>query len=241
MIGTAASAGIGADAARRLVPVDAGQLDVHQDQIGLLALGRRDPFEPVDRLDQLVAGALQQVADDLAVVLGVLDDEDALRHAAPINTGAGSRPLAPAASSMISSTRTGSTTRNVAPLPRAESTEIVPPCISTMRFEIARPSPVPPFLRVFELSTCWNSLEDPAVVLGGDAGAGVAHSQHEIAVLGRRPDRDLAFIGEFDRVADEVEQHLRQPARVAMPGRQARRDLGGECRAPCCAPCPRSR
>src|SRR5262249_1502633 len=104
--------------------------------------GRRDAFEPVHRLKQFVAGTRQQVAHDLPVVLGVFDDKDALRHAAPIN------------SSGASSTRTGSVTRKVAPRPSSEATEIVPPCISTMRLEIAKPKPVPPFLRVFELSTC---------------------------------------------------------------------------------------
>ena len=65
-------------------------------------------------------------------------------------------------------------------------------------------------------------LEDLAVVRGGDAGAGIAHRQHGIAVLGGRPDRDLACIGELDRVADEVEQHLRRrrasPRPVGRPG-----------------------
>src|SRR5271167_5110828 len=108
----------------------------------MVALRHRHPFRTVRRLDQLVADARQQVADDLAVVLGVLDDEDALAHSA---------------ASIISSTWTGNTTRKVEPSPSTDSTEIVPPCISTMRLEIARPSPVPPFWRVFELSICWNS------------------------------------------------------------------------------------
>jgi hypothetical protein len=34
---------------------------------------------------------------------------------------------------------------------------IFPPCISMMRFEITSPKPVPPFLRMIELSACWNS------------------------------------------------------------------------------------
>jgi len=36
------------------------------------------------------------------------------------------------------------------------------------------------------------------------------------------------LVGEFDRVADQVEQHLGEPPFVAAPPRQARRDLGGE-------------
>jgi hypothetical protein len=42
------------------------------------------------------------------------------------------------------------------------------------------------------------------VVLGGDAGAGVAHRQHETAILGGGPDRDLAGIGELDGVASQI-------------------------------------
>src|SRR5260221_114059 len=118
------------------------QSTVNRDQVGVYALRQRLPFGAVHRLDQLVIEAGQEVADDLAVVLGVLDDEDALLHQA---------------ASITSSTWTGSTTRNVDPWPSTESTEIVPPCISTIRFEIARPNPVPPFLRVLELSICWNS------------------------------------------------------------------------------------
>src|SRR5438477_3661 len=63
----------------------------------------RHPFGAVHRLDQLVIEAGQQVADDLAVVLGILDDQDPLLHAA----------------SIISSTWTGSTTRKVEPWPNA--------------------------------------------------------------------------------------------------------------------------
>jgi hypothetical protein len=52
------------------------------------------------------------------------------------------------------STVTGSVNRKVEPWPGADSTQIFPPCISMMRLEIASPSPVPPFLRVTELSAC---------------------------------------------------------------------------------------
>ena len=47
-------------------------------------------------------------------------------------------------------------------------------------------------------------------------------------VLGHRADCDLAFVGEFDRIANQVKQDLRQPPRIAMPGRQPRRDIGAE-------------
>src|SRR5262249_11514461 len=132
--------GVGLDAARRLVAVEDRQLDVHQDEVGLVLLRHGDALLAVDRLDQLVADAGQQVAHDLPVVLGVLDDKDAF-HAASF-----------AATALI-----GTTMVKVDPAPGADSTVIVPPCSATMRREIASPSPVPPFWRVFELSTCWNS------------------------------------------------------------------------------------
>ena len=55
------------------------------------------------------------------------------------------------------STTTGSVNENVEPRPGCNSTQILPPCISMMRFDMASPKPVPPFLRVMALSACWNS------------------------------------------------------------------------------------
>src|SRR5690606_31251902 len=55
------------------------------------------------------------------------------------------------------STFTGTVNEKVEPSPRWESTQMRPPCISTIRLEIDRPSPVPPFFLVAELSACWNS------------------------------------------------------------------------------------
>src|SRR5262249_3828726 len=123
----------GADPAGRLVAVDLRQLYVHEDQIWPFLLRHRHACSAVPAFDPLVADSRQQVANDLAVVFGVLDDQDALAHSA---------------ASIISSTWTGRTTRKVEPWPSTDSTAIVPPCISTMRLEIARPSPVPPLLRV---------------------------------------------------------------------------------------------
>jgi hypothetical protein len=53
-----------------------------------------------------------------------------------------------------SCTRTGSVTKKVDPCPTCDSIRIRPPCISMMRFDMASPSPVPSFLRVFGLSAC---------------------------------------------------------------------------------------
>jgi len=75
-------------------------------------LGRHgDPLGAVVSLDQRVAGHAQQVAQDLAVVLGVLDDKDFLAHAA----------------SFIGVTLIGIVTLNVEPLPASDSTAMRPP------------------------------------------------------------------------------------------------------------------
>ena len=47
--------------------------------------------------------------------------------------------------------------RTPSPCRAPNSTQSLPPCISTMRREIDRPRPVPPFFLVAELSACWNS------------------------------------------------------------------------------------
>src|ERR1700675_5016749 len=52
------------------------------------------------------------------------------------------------------STVTGSVKENIDPWPTCDSTQILPPCSSIIRLDIASPSPVPPFLRVIELSAC---------------------------------------------------------------------------------------
>ena len=98
-------------------------------------------------------------SDPLAPAARPAGDRVAARRGRPAVTPrrpAGSYPLADAGLACCS-TSTGSETKNVDPCPSRESTQMRPPCSSMIRFEIARPSPVPPFLRVIELSACWNS------------------------------------------------------------------------------------
>src|SRR5262245_33994700 len=54
------------------------------------------------------------------------------------------------------SARVGSSMLNVDPLPGVDTTQIRPPCISTICLAMASPSPVPPLALVRELSTWWN-------------------------------------------------------------------------------------
>ena len=81
MIGIARSAGSALIRRVDLVAVEPGQLDVHEDEVRALARRRRvTPSSPVVGLEHLVAGVVEQVAQDLAVLLVVLDDQDALGH-----------------------------------------------------------------------------------------------------------------------------------------------------------------
>src|SRR6202022_4343850 len=70
--------------------------------------------------------------------------------------------------------------------------------------------------------------EDPLLVGVGNARPGIAHLEDELAAIGRAADLDLALVGELDRVADEVQQHLREPARVAVTLWHIRLQRGAE-------------
>ena len=108
----------------------------------------------------------------------------------------------------------------VDPSPRADSTQRRPPCSSTIRREIDSPSPLPPFVRVLELSACWNSSkifcwsasEIPGPVSDTDTTKAPSDARASIEIL--------AGVGELDRVAGEVQQHLGEPALVAAAPRQ---------------------
>src|SRR6266487_1527142 len=95
----------------------------------------------VHGFDDLEIGTGEQIPQDLPIVFLILNDQDALAHGCPTCT----------------STRTGRVKQNVDPLPGSDSTQMRPPCISMMRLAMDRLRPVPPFLRVIELSACWNS------------------------------------------------------------------------------------
>src|ERR1051326_4728262 len=132
---------IGLDAAGGFVAVEQRQMDVPQDQVRLRAGRDGERVLAVLGLDHLVSGAAEQIAQDLPIVLLILDHQDALAHG----------------TSACCATATGSVKENVEPWPGVDSTHIRPPCISMMRLAMASPSPVPPFCRVLELSACWNS------------------------------------------------------------------------------------
>ena len=61
-------------------------------------------------------------------------------------------------------------------------------------------------------------IEDACLIFGRDAGPGIADCHVEAAVDRAGVDLDRAGIGEFDRIADDVEQDLGQTAFIAGPG-----------------------
>src|SRR5215472_10757111 len=103
---------------------------------------RRQRLFAVLGLGDLIVSCGQHIADDLPIIRLVLHYQNALAHAA---------------GSTCRSTMTGSVNVNVEPWPGCDSTQILPPCSSMMRFDIASPRPVPPFFLVIALSACWNS------------------------------------------------------------------------------------
>src|SRR5262249_793594 len=88
-------------------------------------------------LDDRVPCAGQKVAQHAAQIFLVFDDEDALCHGVNLENSA----------------RVGSSIRKVDPFPSTDSTQMRPPCISTISLAMASPRPVPPFAFVLELST----------------------------------------------------------------------------------------
>src|SRR6202035_5883859 len=133
--------GVGLDAPRRLIAVEQRQLNVHENEIGAFRLRRGYTCFAVAGFAHGVAGAGEKIAQDLAVVFLILNDENPLAHGRPA----------------WCSTRNGTVNEKVEPAPRLDSTHNLPPCISMMRFAIDRPSPVPPLALVCVLSACWNS------------------------------------------------------------------------------------
>src|SRR5579862_409729 len=68
-------------------------------------------------------------------------------------------------------------------------------------------------------------IENPLLLARGDAGPGIAHRNIEEAVRLGSGDGDLALVGEFDGIANEIEEDLSDAPLVAPPGRKPRLDL----------------
>src|SRR5581483_661061 len=144
---------VGLDAARRLPTVHHRHAEIHQDQIG--ALGRRLPHAllAVDRLRDLVI-VFEQLHQEVAVPIGVVDNQNlfSLHHPVPFKTPYPSRLAVSCALYAI-----GSVIMNFDPLPASLSAAMSPPMSCANFFTSARPRPVPPYLRVVDMSAWRNS------------------------------------------------------------------------------------
>src|SRR6266550_6805848 len=123
---------VGTDPAQGLDAVDAGKLDVHQDQVGQLLRSRRHSRFAGRCLVDRVAFVHKKIPRELHVLLVVFDEEDAAHGCGSVNV-------------------------NALPSPGALLTLIVPPCSSTKRFESVSPRPVPSRARSGSRPTWLNS------------------------------------------------------------------------------------
>ncbi len=128
------------------------------------------------------------------------------------------RPAAPAAASP-GRRRDGEVEGGAAAGPGAFHPHL-PPISSASRLLMARPRPVPPYLRVVLLSAWLNFWNSRLLASSRQADAGVAHRKVQqgavLARLGNHAQHHLAGFGEFHRVAQQVEQDLAQPRHVAV-------------------------
>ena len=124
------------------------------------------------------------------------------------------------------------------------STPIRPPISATSCAEIARPRPVPPYLRVVEPSACANASKIAACLLGRDADAGVGHREAQLPTSAAAPIGSRASTStvtsprsvNLTALPTRFSEHLAQPLGVAddasgTSGGDARRAAPGPSRA----------
>ena len=167
-------------------------------------------------------GPLQRERDERARVGVVVHDQDAdavqrrgrLRRASGCSASAGSSTASPAAG-----VRKGSVTSNSAPPASPLRACTDPPCSSTMWRTMARPRPRPPWRRVLEASACRKRSKTcgrkPGSMPGPSSATVTARAG---AVRVQAHARAPAARGELDRVGEQVQHHLLQPAGVAHDG-----------------------
>src|SRR5215470_5784771 len=126
-----------------------------------------------------------------AQIFLVFDSEDALAYGALFRNSA----------------RVGSSIWKVEPLPKVDSTQMRPPCISTICLAMARPRPVPPLVGVRTVDLV-ELIEDARLMFHGNAGPRIDHANVEMAVDRLGGHAHLTGVGELDGVPHEVEQHL---------------------------------
>ena len=116
----------------------------------------------------------------------------------------------------VRSAAAGSRIVNVDPRPSSLHTVTSPPWLAQMCLTMARPSPVPPVARERARVDAVEALEDPGLLVRGDALALVGDGDLDHAVDGTTADGDPgAGVGVGDGVADEVADRGHQQVLVA--------------------------
>ena len=117
---------------------------------------------------------LQVVAEQPGDRLVVFDDQDALGHLQHLVSGT--------VSCAVAAGRSAASRRLRFPRPRSLRTSIRPPWLSTMRFAIGRPRPLP---LTDDVAAAIEAFEDARQVLAADPGSAIPDGQRH--ALGRRP------------------------------------------------------
>ncbi len=119
---------------------------------------------------------------------------------------------------------------NVLPLPGELTRRISPPRSREISRLIASPSPVPPYFRLVLPSACWNASKMICCLSGGmpmpvseteiastaDARFRSSFSVFQPALHRLHRQRDLALLGELERVGEQVLDDLLEPLRVGV-------------------------
>ena len=121
--------------------------------------------------------------------------------------------------------RCGRTTANRAPCGAADSTAMLPPSDSTIRFASARPSPEPSLVRA--ASPRQNGSNTRSAASASDPLSGVLDRELDRGAVVAGANEDRAVLGRMaDRVLKQVLQHASQPRRALGAGGVA--ELGAQ-------------
>src|SRR5262249_37026663 len=74
---------ISLEATGRLVAINQRQLDIHENEVWPLAGGKLDRLLPVLGFDHFESSVCKKIAEDLAIVLLILDNQNAFLHVCP--------------------------------------------------------------------------------------------------------------------------------------------------------------
>jgi hypothetical protein len=94
----------------------------------------------------------------------------------------------------------GISTWNVEPLPKADSTQMQPPCISTICLAMASPRPGATLGFGVGADDLVELLENPRLMRLGDAGSGISHTDVEVAIHRVRRHPHFAHVGKLDSI-----------------------------------------